>query len=111
MHMQVISRFQHACAGNKLLAAAHSRIFALSVVSTSICSSSSSSSLAASEGHVMSQILLGLVPMNITNDVSQPNFNRIDERMEAWLAQTIALGAVHDDLLRLDSDLFAGMVA
>ena len=59
----------------------------------------------------MSQILLGPVPMNVTDDVSQSNFNGVDERMEARLTKTIALGAVHYNLLRFDSNLSTGVIA
>lgn len=59
----------------------------------------------------MSQILLGLVPMKVTDNVSQSNFNGIDERMEARLTKAIALGAVHNNLLRFDSNLSTGMIA
>lgn len=59
----------------------------------------------------MSQILLGLVPMDVTNDMPQSNFNGVNERMEARLTQTIALGAVHDNLLCFDSNLSTWVIA
>ena len=59
----------------------------------------------------MSQILLGLVPVNVTDNVSQSNFNGVDERMEARLTKTIAVGAVHNNPLRFDSNLGTGMIA
>jgi len=74
------------------------------LVGRSTCSSVSP------EGHVMVQIGICLVPVDVANDMSQTNFNGINERVVAWLTHTIALCAVHNDPLGFNTDLWTWMI-
>ena len=48
--------------------------------------------------------------MNVADDMSQTRFNGINERVVAWIAHAIALGAIHDGPLGFNANLGTWMI-